>query len=180
MSANLLITYGSWADGTKGTAIEMSERLKQLPGLSVDVQPAKVVKNLKPYQAVIIGTGARMGGLHPSVVNFVVRHEKVLKEIPSAFFISCLTMKEDTPDNRDTVTAYMDILKQRVRSYKPVSVGLFGGVIDYNKLPFYMRFFFQKTDDLAEGDYRDWDKILQWAEDVTRQMVPAIAMSAIS
>lgn len=174
MSANLLITYGSWADGTKGTAIEMTEKLRQVPGLTVDVQPAKVVKNLKPYQAVIIGTGARMGGLHPSVINFIVRHEKSLKEIPSAFFISCLTMKEDTTDNRETVTAYMDVLKQRVRSYKPVSVGLFGGVIDYNKLPFYMRFFFQKSDDLKEGDYRDWDKINQWAEEAVHLMLPQL------
>jgi menaquinone-dependent protoporphyrinogen oxidase len=174
MSTNLLITYGSWADGTKNTAIVITETLKQIPGLTVDVQPAKIVKDLSPYQAVIIGSGARMAALHPSVINFIIRHEKALKTIPSAFFISCLTMKVDTQDNRETTKSYMDGIKQRVKQYQPVSLGLFGGVIDYSKLPFYMRFFFQKSDELAEGDFRDWDKINQWAKDVTRQMLPQL------
>jgi menaquinone-dependent protoporphyrinogen oxidase len=172
MNTNLLITYGSWADSTKGIAIAIAENLQQIPNIQADVQPAKIVKDITPYQAVIIGTGVRAGTFHPSVVSFVKRHQKALLQIPSAFFINCLTMREDNQANRDTTTAFMKKLSDKVPGYQPAALGLFAGVMDFEKLPFIFRIMFKNSKEISEGDFRDWDKIKQWSLETADLLLP--------
>jgi len=172
MKTNLLITYGSWTEGTKGIAIQMAETLQQLPHVQMDIQPAKIVKDLTPYQAVIIGSPIRAGMLHPTVVSFVKRHQNSLAGIPSAFFISCLTMNDPTEANRETTRAYLQKLLNKTPLYHPVTLGLFGGVLNLQKLPFFLRMMFQNSKEMAEGDFRDWDQINQWTLDTARQLLP--------
>lgn len=172
METNLLITYGSWADGTKGIAIHMAETLQQIPHIQPDIQPVKIVKDLKPYQAVIIGSPIRAGMLHPGVNKFIARHEAALAKIPSAFFISCLTMKDDTEANQEITRDYMKKILEKNPRFQPASLGLFGGVVNYQKLPYLFRMMFQKSKEMAEGDYRDWDKINQWTIETANRLLP--------
>ena len=44
---------------------------------------------------------------------------------------------------------------------QPVDEGLFGGVLDYSKLPLPMRLIV-KAMKKPEGDYRDWESIQTW------------------
>ena len=51
----------------------------------------------------------------------------------------------------------------------PVSVGQFAGAVNFSKLPFILRQLFKLFSFIAggkEGDYRDWDAIRAWAQDV--------------
>jgi len=172
MEINFLITYGSWAEGTKGLAIYMAETLQQIPHIKPDIQPVKIVKDLSRYQAVIIGSPVRAGMLHPGVVKFVKNHQKELVHIPSAFFISCLTMNEDTETNRETTRGYLKKLTDKAPLFKPVALGTFGGVLNLQKLPYLFRLMFQNNKEMAEGDFRNWDAIHEWTLATANLLLP--------
>jgi menaquinone-dependent protoporphyrinogen oxidase len=74
---------------------------------------------------------------------------------------------------RDGVAGWLAPVRALAR---PVSEGLFAGVLDYAKLPLVdslkMRALSAATR-TPEGDYRDWDAIRAWARDLAR-MLPAV------
>ena len=168
MSGNVLVVYGSKCGSTGEVAAAIGETLREA-GVPVDVRPVKDVDDLSPYSAVVIGSAARMGRLLPEVVKFAERHRDTLKAKPTACFTVCLTLKDDTPENREKVSAYLDPLRAIA---EPVSVGLFAGKLDYARLGFLLRFFMSRdrSGGLAEGDYRDWEAIRTWA----RELAPAL------
>ena len=64
--------------------------------------------------------------------------------------------------------AYSDKLYSLVPQVKPVDVGRFAGVLDYNKLSFFFRLIFKVMLSILgvqEGDYRDWEAIRAWAKE---------------
>jgi menaquinone-dependent protoporphyrinogen oxidase len=80
-----------------------------------------------------------------------------------AYFVVCLTMREDILINRAEANSYLKPLYQEAADVKPVSVGLFAGVYDPKKLSFIMNFIMSSAL-LPPGDFRDWNIIRQWAE----------------
>ena len=131
-------------------------------GAAVDVRLAKEVTDLSPYRAVVVGSGIRVGKWLPEAVQFVERYQEALSRVPVAYFLVCLTLKEDTEENRRTVAAYLDPVRDLVQ---PVDVGLFAGVMDYAKLPFILRLM-MKAMKSPKGDFRNWEAIRAWAGQV--------------
>ncbi len=64
--------------------------------------------------------------------------------VPAAYFVVCMTLKDDTPENRAKVEGYVSEL---VALREPVSLGLFGGKMDYSTLNFAMRWMFSHSKD---------------------------------
>jgi menaquinone-dependent protoporphyrinogen oxidase len=171
MTTKMLIAYGSWAESTKEIAVQMAETIKKEKNIEVEVISAKDVKELSSYQAVIIGSSIRAGMFHSSIARLLKKFRKELAGKPCAFFISCLTMKEDCQANRETTAAYTEKLYSKVPEFKPVELGLFGGAVNYDKLPFLFRKMFEKSEEMAEGDFRDWNKINQWTLDSSDKLL---------
>ncbi len=158
MSDKILIAYATKAGSTVEVAEAIAEELRDA-GADVEVHPAKDVKTLSPYGAVILGSGIRMGTLLPDATKFVEKHQEALSQVPVAYFVVCLTMKDDTEENRSTVEAYLGPVREMV---EPVDIGLFAGVIDYSKLSFTARTM-SKAMKVSEGDFRNWEAIRAWA-----------------
>ena len=60
---------------------------------------------------------------------------------------------------------------------KPLSVGRFAGVLDYSKMSPVSRFIarcIMMVFGVKEGDYRDWQAIHAWTEDVNAQLTQMI------
>jgi len=157
----ILVAYASRA-GSTGEVAEAIGQVLCEAGAAVDVRLAKEVTDLSPYRAVVVGSGIRVGKWLPEAVEFVERHREALSRMPVAYFLVCLTLKEDTEENRRTVAAYLDPVRDLVQ---PVDVGLFAGVMDYNKLPFIFRLM-MKAMKSPEGDFRNWETIRAWAGQV--------------
>lgn len=160
MSDKILIAYATGAGSTGEVAEAIGQELREA-GAEVDVRLAKGVKEISPYRAVIVGSAIRMGKLLSDATKFVKKKRKALSQVPVAYFVVCLTMKEDTKESRRTVEGYLDPLAEMV---KPVEVGLFPGVLDCDKLGFPWGTMIRRAkDEFPEGDYRDWEAIRAWA-----------------
>ncbi len=164
MNSRVLIAYATRAGSTETVAQAVAEALRS-EGLEVDVKPVRAVTSLAGYTGVIVGSAIRAGKPMPEVVAFVEKHERELSRVPVAYFVVCLTMKDDTDENRCTVAAYLDALRARTPDVKPVDVGLFAGVMNSARLPFLLRLLIRAMK-APDGDFRDWEAIRTWAAGV--------------
>jgi len=157
----VLIAYASKAGSTGEVAGAIGEELSA-KGVTMDVFQLKDIKDLSGYQAVIIGSAIRMGSWLPEATKFLETHKSGLSRIPTAFFTVCMTLYEETEQNRRKVEEFM----QPVRAIlEPASLGLFAGKMDYSKLSFLDRQII-KMIKVPEGDFRNWEAIRSWAKEI--------------
>jgi menaquinone-dependent protoporphyrinogen oxidase len=171
ISKKILIVYGTRAGSTAEVADFIGKTLAE-NGAVVDVKPAQNVRSLSGYCAVVIGSAIRAGQLVSEVTDFVETHKSELQRLPTAYFVVCMTLKNNTLENRKTVDAYLDPLRKEVI---PVSVGLFAGKLDYSKLGFFAWFIAKYIIKEPEGDFRDWKAIHAW----TIEILPKLFASEV-
>jgi len=160
-SQKILVLYASW----KGSSGEVSKRIADLlrqHQYSADCMDIQSNTDPLIYDAMIIGGGIRGGCFHPKLIRFIRRYEKKLSQIPVAYFVVCLTMHENTKENRCLASKFIQTLKQKAPLIDPISVGLFGGMINVRNFSIIMRWLIRFMN-LPQGDFRDWNSIEQWA-----------------
>jgi menaquinone-dependent protoporphyrinogen oxidase len=157
----ILVAYATKAGSTAEVAVRMAETLSK-QDLSVDVQPVTSATDIGSYDAVLLGSAIRTGNLLPEAMDFVEANRALLLKIPFSVFVLCMTLETDNEDTRKQVSAYLDPLRALV---SPTAEGLFAGVMDPAKLRLFERAIMaaMKT---PLGDYRNWDQITAWAEEV--------------
>ncbi len=169
MKNKVLIVYASRAGSTGEVAKAVGQTLSET-GASVDVRSVVDENDLGHYEAVIVGSAIRMGRWLPEAVDFVKKHHDELSRVPTAYFVVCNTMKDDTPENRKKVLAYLDPVRKAAPNIEPVDIGLFAGVIDFSKLSFIDKSVL-KVRGASEGDFRNWAAIKKWATDVAPMLL---------
>ncbi|HPI04562.1 MAG TPA: flavodoxin domain-containing protein [Candidatus Goldiibacteriota bacterium] len=162
MAKKILVAYGTFSGSTAETAEFIGKKLSE-KGMQADVKPVNKIKSVEGYDGVIIGSAVVMGKIKSSVVKFVSVNKDRLSKVSVGYFLVCLTVQKDTPENRKAASVYLEPLSSVV---KPVSEGLFPGKVDFKTLRFPMSLLtlmpaFKKG--VPEGDYRDWAKIEKWA-----------------
>ena len=160
----ILITHASRSGSTAETAEYIGKCLAQ-EGLDVDVLPMQEVKNLSTYQAVVAGSAIRGSSWLPEAMQFVQSNRSELSRKPFATFTVCITL---AMSNSDPYRLAVSKWIQPVRSLvKPVSEGLFAGMLDFNKLPWNwdtlkLRFVVA-LGIFPKEDRRDWNAVRTWA-----------------
>jgi menaquinone-dependent protoporphyrinogen oxidase len=160
----ILVTYASRFGATAGVAEAIGKTLAE-HGAQVEVLPMKEVRDLSPYQAVVAGSAINGGAWLPEAMQFVQAHQAELRRKPFAAFLVCMTLTiKNGEQYRSHVSSWLEPVRALV---KPVSEGLFAGVLDIGKIPsFSDRLKFRLsvlTGVWKEGDHRDWDAISAWA-----------------
>jgi menaquinone-dependent protoporphyrinogen oxidase len=83
----MLVAYGSKRGGTEGLAQMVAEGLRA-EGFTVDVAPARGIKEIDGYDAVVVGGALYALRWHRDAHRFVKRHVAALRERPTYFFSS--------------------------------------------------------------------------------------------
>ncbi len=162
----VLVAYATKAGSTAEVAAEIGRVIGGEGDCAVDVRPVEQLEGIDGYDAVVVGSGIRAGRWLPEAMKFVESHRKALRRVPVALFAVCLTMREDTAENRSEVAAYLDPVCEVVQ---PVEVGLFAGVMDYDALPLLLRLMVKKMG-APEGDFRDWEAVRAWASQASARL----------
>jgi menaquinone-dependent protoporphyrinogen oxidase len=157
MQSKTLIAYASKAGSTIEIATHLAEMLSS-KGIQVDLIPVEKVTDLSVYQSVILGSAIRVGRILPEAMKFVENYQIELQSKTFGIFIVCMTLNQDTEENRKIVSDYLIPVRALV---KPASEGMFAGVMDLKKLNLLEKLMI-KAMKAPLGDFRDWEKIETW------------------
>lgn len=167
MNSKILVAYATKTGSTAEIACRIADELKE-KGHLVDVISVDQVGSIDDYDTIILGSAARAGSVLPEATFFVTHNQKVLENKNFHMFLVCMTLKDDTENNRKTVSGYLQPIREIM---DPDCEGLFAGVMDYGKLNFFEKML-AKALKAPEGDFRRWDLILTWADEVALK-IPA-------
>ncbi len=165
MSKRVLVTYATRLGSTVDVADDIALILTN-NGFTVTTKPINDVSSVTNYDAVVIGSAIRVGQWLPEAVKFVKEHHEALAQKPVAYFLVCMTLQEDTPENRATVRGYLDPVLKAIPDVQPVSMGMFAGAFEREGAPFVARMLANMVK-LPNGDYRNYEQIGHWAHDIT-------------
>jgi menaquinone-dependent protoporphyrinogen oxidase len=185
MAKKVLILFGTRYGATESTSAEIAKVL-QGEGLEVKVVNAKKekVKDISPYDLIIVGSGMQMGKWTGEPESFLDQFQKELAARKVAIFVSsaaqALSEYEKKTEEVENNRKYLEA-KAAKYHLQPVSMIVFGGVWDFNK----MNFLFRKTlgsfkpkieaagyKEIKPGlyDTRDWKAIKAWAKELAAKM----------
>jgi menaquinone-dependent protoporphyrinogen oxidase len=172
MTKKILVTHASRFGSTAGVAEAIGKTLAE-GGAQVEVLAMREVKELAGYDAVVAGSAINGGAWLPEAMQFMQAHQAELARKPFAAFLVCMTLTmRNAAQYRPHVASWLEPVRGMV---KPVSEGLFPGVLDIKKIPsFGDRIKFRISVLLGfwkEGDQRDWEAVRQWAESLHSLLV---------
>ena len=164
----ILIAYASEFGTTSEVAEAVGDTLCE-DGNTVETLWIKNVKDINNYDAVIIGSAILYEKWMPEAREFVKNNQDTLKNMPVAYFITCMALSSKEDAAMQQAIEYSDKICNLEPQVKPVSVGHFAGVLDYSKLSFLKRTLTKTAmarHKVKEGDYRDWNAIRSWAKSI--------------
>ncbi|HEY5836338.1 flavodoxin domain-containing protein [Streptomyces sp.] len=157
----VLVAYASKNGGTAEMAQWIGETLSG-EGLDVEVRPAPAVEDLRPYTAVVLGSGVYAGRWLREAVRFARHHRKALLRIPVWLFSSGPL---DVSAAEREIPAVPGVLK--------IADGLdarehvtFGGRLVEGARGFIARLILSKG---KGGDFRDRDRVRAWALGIAKE-----------
>ncbi len=159
----VLVAFASLYGSTAEVAQEMAKVLSD-KGETVDLMQAKDVTDLSTYKTVVLGSAIRMSKWMPTATEFVSRFQAELATKSTAFFTVCLTLRDDTQENREKVSAYIEPVRAL---HQPGKEGFFAGKLNYQSLSIAEGLLMKGMIKAPEGDFRNWDLIRAWAGEVT-------------
>ena len=186
MGKKALIVYGTRYGATESTSEEIAKVL-QGEGLEVKVVNAKKekVKDISPYDLIVVGSGMQMGKWTGEPENFLNQFQKELANMKVAIFVSSaaqalIEYEEKTEEIENNRKQY---LEEKAAKYniQPISMVTLGGVWDFNKMNFLLRKTLASFKPRIEAagfkeikpglyDTRDWNVIRTWAKELATKM----------
>ena len=187
----ILVTYATMAGSTVEVAEAVAEEIRR-SGLQVDLLPLNEAHDLAVYDGVVVG-GPMIMGWHRAAKRFLKQQRPALAQIPLAVFITAISLTETGETSVGGVPVYVDdnlpkppakqghltfreryarlsnyvepILKS-ARPAKPVSIGVFGGRLEYGRVPWWAVLFVMLIIQAPAGDRRNWPAIRAWAAEL--------------
>lgn len=160
MTGTILVAYATHHGSTREVAEKIAALLQET-GFAVEVHPARRVRTIGGYCAVILGAPLYMFRLHKDARRFLSRNRKNLPNIPAAVF--ALGPMNNVEKEFREARIQLDKALQKFPWMKAKVVELFGGKVD----PLHFRFPYNIIPGLKKlpsSDIRDWTAIREWAE----------------
>jgi menaquinone-dependent protoporphyrinogen IX oxidase len=179
-----LIVYGTRYGAATSTSEEIAIVLRQ-EGLEVRVINVKEekVRDIADYDLVVVGSGIQINRWTGEPEDFLKKFQKELARKKVALFVCCGSASQPTTNPPEVAakakTKYLDEKAARYH-LQPVALGFFGGVYDYNKMPWWGKKAMEaerpkiaaayKETQPGVYDTRDWNAIRSWAKELAQQV----------
>jgi menaquinone-dependent protoporphyrinogen oxidase len=173
---NVLVAYASRHGSTAGIAERISGRL-HAGGFETTCSPVGEVDSLETYDAFVIGSAAYMFHWLKEATRFVKRNRSVLARRPVWFFSSGPLGTDLVDDKGQDV--FVAARPKEFEELEPVvdiqGDHVFFGARDSDAKPKgmaeqFMRLMPAAREALPAGDFRDWDAIEAWADEIADQL----------
>jgi len=180
-----LIVYGTRYGAAASTSEEIAKIFQQ-EGVETKVVDAKKekVKNIAEYDLVVVGSGIQINKWTGEPEKFLKDFKKELASKKVALFVCCgsATEKKSAGKTEEVEKARKKYLDEKAAQYnlQPVALGFFGGVYNYNNLPWWGKKAMEADRPRVEAafkesepgvyDTRDWNVIRSWAKELAAQV----------
>lgn len=162
----LLIVVDSKHGSTLGIAEAMADELRTRAH-QVDVRPATASPDPRGYGAVLIGSAIYMGAWREDARQYIDQHQAQLAQRPVWLFSSG-PLSEDQAE----LLKAPKYLNESMGKTKAIEHKLFLGSLDREKLGFGEKLI-TRIVRAPEGDFRQWDHIRAWAQELADKLEAA-------
>ncbi|MFK5636108.1 MULTISPECIES: flavodoxin domain-containing protein [unclassified Ornithinimicrobium] len=176
---NVLIAYATRHGATAGIADHIASTLIG-HGLSAEARPVEDVESLDNYDAVVLGGAAYMFHWLKPAVRFAKQHRAELSARPVWLFSSgpLGTDRVDAEGNDVLAATRPKEFDDLTAMMNPRGEQVFFGAYDPEAPPIGIgermtRHMSAARDALPAGDFRDWDAITAWADQIAADLVRA-------
>jgi menaquinone-dependent protoporphyrinogen oxidase len=169
MNNRVLVAYATKHGATRGIADCIAEELRGA-GLDVAIAEVREVRDLAPYDAVVLGSALYAGNWRSEAVAFVKRHRAELATRPVWLFSS-------GPLDTETDPAAVEMTKSVAKATSrlaPVDHETFGGAL----LPGTPGFIEGLMLRNRSGDFRDWEHVREWSRGIAAELKAGIVATA--
>lgn len=183
----ILVTYASNAGSTAKIAEAIAAELAKTA--DVEVLLLEKAANLEQYAAIVLGAPMILGW-HRGALAFLKQNQDALSSLPLAIFVTCMnltqtgeTSLEGVPlfvdeklpkapknpgslsfkENHTTLKNYLTPILKAAPAIRPVSIGIFGGSLQYFSMKWWQVPFVMFVIQAQPGDKRNWKAIETWA-----------------
>jgi menaquinone-dependent protoporphyrinogen oxidase len=187
----ILVAYATMAGSTAEVAQAVGEEIAR-SGLQVDVLPLSQVKEIEVYDGVVIGAPMIMGW-HREALSFLRNNRNTFQRRPLALFVLAMSLtqtgessvgelpvtvdeklpkppaKEGSLSFRERYARlgkYLQPVLKAAHPAKPVSIGVFGGRLEYGRLKWWAVLLVMLIIQAPAGDRRNWNAIRAWAAEL--------------
>ena len=173
--ANILLIYST----TDGHTLKISKRLQQVierldnKVTLVDIKEANTI-DPRSFDKIFIGASIRYGKHSPETYAFIKQHQQTLENRPSAFFSVNVVARKPHKQQPNTNPYVRKFLKQI--PWKPKTVAVFAGRIDYQRYSFWDRNIIRMimwitkgpTDPDTDIEFTDWHQVDEFGRLIAR------------
>lgn len=171
MSTSVLVAYASRYGSTQEVAEAVAAVLEEA-GLKVDCRPARAVRSVSEFDAVVLGAPLFMLRWHKDAHRFLTLNRDDLLQRPVAVFaLGPVHHPHDEQEWRDS-QEQLDKELARYPWFKPAALQMFGGKYSPEKLHFPVSWL---AGEAPASDIRDWEVIRNWAGSLVKLFEPAAA-----
>jgi menaquinone-dependent protoporphyrinogen oxidase len=161
---HILLAYAS-IHGSSAEVADYMGRILRQSGLTATVADIGAIKDLTPYDAVVLGAPIHGGIWVKPMMLFVQQHQAVLRQKLAATWLTCIRVLEE---NGTQHVRQHYILPDFTTYSLLIPMGIFAGKLDLKSVSYEeqwllnARYDGERVVDHLKGDFRDWGAIHQW------------------
>jgi len=164
--AKILIIYSTTDGHTRKICFRLQQVVENLDNqvTVISVADASAI-DLESFDKIVVGASIRYGKHSPKVYDFIKNNSRILDSKSNAFFSVNVVARKPEKNTPETNPYLIKFLKQI--SWKPKTLAVFAGKIDYQKYGLLDRFMIRlimwitkgPTDPNANVEFTDWSQV---------------------
>ncbi len=185
MAASTLLLYSSNFGLSRRICERIADRLAAQGKTAMVAALTDATVDLAAHQAIVVGASIKHGKHHPSVLEFIRRHQTTLDAVPSALFSVNLVARKPHKNTPQTNPYLKALVAQS--PWKPRLLGVFAGELDYARygpldkqmMRFVMWINKGPTDPHTKVQFTNWAEVDRFAAQVAALTPAATPRSTV-